>query len=179
MSITVKEEQNLDQNVIQAVQALAEEINSNPDKADVAFRAESKLDKGLQSEINVREFEFVSDEPESLGGTNLGATPVEYVLAALAACQEIVIKAHGLALGINIKSVRVKATGNLDLHGFLNLSDDARPGFNDVNLVTEIETDETNEKKLKQLKEISFKNCPVLDIIENPVPVDGTVNFIN
>ncbi|WP_372633998.1 OsmC family protein [Fodinibius sp.] len=179
MSTTVKEKQNLDQNVIQAVQALAKEINSNPEKANVSFKTESKLEKGLQSEINVREFQFVSDEPESLGGTNRGATPVEYVLAALAACQEIVIKAHALALGINVKSVTVKTTGNLDLRGFLNLSDDARPGFNDVNLITEIETDETDEKKLNQLEEISFKNCPVLDIIENPVRVEGTVNFVN
>lgn len=178
MSTTVKEE-HLDQNVIRAVQALAEEINNNPEKADVVFKAESRLEKGLQSEINVREFRFVSDEPESLGGTNRGATPVEYVLGALAACQEIVIKAHALALGIKVKSVAIKTTGNLDLRGFLNLSDDARSGFNDVNIVTEIETDETDESKLNQLREISFKNCPVLDIIKNPVPVEGTVNFVN
>ncbi len=43
----------------------------------------------------------------------------------------------------------------------------------DVNSVAEIET------KLTQLEEISFENCPVLDIMENPAPVEGTVNFVN
>lgn len=47
---------------------------------------------------------------------------------------------------------------------------------NGVNSVTEIETD---KKKLNQLKEISFKNGPVPDIIKNSVPVEGTVNFVN
>lgn len=46
----------------------------------------------------------------------------------------------------------------------------------DVNIVAEIETDET---ELNKLEEISFKKCPIPDIIENPVPVEGTVNFIN
>ncbi|SMO54739.1 OsmC family protein [Fodinibius sediminis] len=179
MSNTVQEKEHLDQKIVQAVQTLAEEISSNPEKADVVFKAESKLEEGLQSEVNIREFQFISDEPESLGGTNRGATPVEYILGALAACQEIVIKAHALALDIDVKSVKIKTTGDLDLRGFLNLSDEARSGFNNVNIVTEIETDETDKKKLERLKEISFKNCPVLDIIENPVPVEGTVSFVN
>ncbi len=176
---TVKEKESLDDNIIKAVQTLAKDIKGNPENADVAFKAESKLEQGLQSKVNIRDFHFISDEPESLGGTNLGATPVEYVLGALAACQEIVIKAHALALGIEVKSVTVQATGDLDLQGFLNLSDDARAGFKNVKISTEIETDEKDQEKLNQLKEISFKNCPVLDIIQNPVPVQGSINFVN
>lgn len=178
MSI-VKEKESLDKNIIKAVQALAKDIKGDPENAEVTFKAESKLEQGLQSKINIRDFHFISDEPESLGGTNLGASPVEYVLGALAACQEIVIKAHALALGIDVKSVSVQVTGDLDLQGFLNLSDDIRPGFKNVKLSTKIETDEEDQEKLKELKEISFKNCPVLDIIKSPVPVEGSINFVN
>lgn len=176
---TVKEIESLDENIIKAVQKLAKDIKGNPKNADVAFKAESKLEQGLQSKVNIRDFHFISDEPESLGGTNMGASPVEYVLGALAACQEIVIKAHALALGIDVKSVTVQVTGDLDLQGFLNLSDDVRPGFKNVEISTDIDTNEEDQEKLNQLKDISFKNCPVLDIIKNPVPVEGSINFVN
>ncbi|MGF1671153.1 MAG: OsmC family protein, partial [Balneolaceae bacterium] len=116
-------------------------------------------------------------EPEGLGGTDAGPNPVEYVLGALAACQEIVIKAHAVALGIDVKEVSVEVEGNIDLNGFLNLSD-ARAGFTDINYITKIKTDEKNPEKLEQLRELSFSRCPVLDIIKNPVPVNGEVQFV-
>ncbi|MTI87127.1 MAG: OsmC family protein [Balneolaceae bacterium] len=153
-------------------------VKDNPDNAEAAFSVTSRLEKGFHSTINTRDFEFISDEPESLGGKNEGPNPIEYVLGALAACQEIVIKAHATQLGIEVKSVKVDATGDLDLHGFFNLSK-ARPGFTNVRYQTVIETEETDPVKLQKLKDISLKNCPVLDVIQNPVPVTGEVTYIN
>lgn len=153
-------------------------VKDNPEKAAATFSVNSKLEKGFQSVIKARDFKFLSDEPESLGGEDTGPNSIEYVLGALAACQEIVIKAHSEQLGIRLKSVQVDAYGDLDLHGFLALSD-ARPGFTNVRYQTLIETDETDPDKLQKLKDLSTKNCPVLDIIRNPVQVSGEVTLIN
>jgi len=138
----------------------------------------SKLERGFHSKIKARDFEFISDEPKSLGGEDEGPNPVEYVLGALAACQEIAIKAHAGQLGIDLKSIKVDVSGDLDLHGFFNLSD-VRPGFTNVRYQTFIETEESDPVKLQNLKDLSIKNCPVLDIISNPVPVSGEVTFIS
>jgi uncharacterized OsmC-like protein len=153
-------------------------VKENPEIASVIFTVNSKLEKGFHSYIKARDFEFVSDEPESLGGTDTGPNPVEYVLGALAACQEIVIKAHAGQLGIDLKSVKVNASGDLDLHGFFALSD-TRPGFTKVRYQTFIETEENDPDKLQKLKDLATNNCPVLDIIQNPVPVSGEVTFIS
>lgn len=151
-------------------------IQNDPKKADAIFRANSKLTDGFLAKVNIRDFNFLSDEPEDLGGTNQGPNPVEYVLGAFAACQEIVIKAYATVLGIEVSSVRVDVEGDLDLHGFLNLSDE-RAGFTGVRYTTTIETNETNSDKLKQLEDLSTTRCPVLDIIQNPVPLEGSVEF--
>lgn len=153
-------------------------VKDNPKNAGATFSVKSELKQGFHSSIKARDFEFISDEPESLGGENEGPNPVEYVLGALAACQEIVIKAHAGQLGIQLKSVKVDVTGDLDLHGFFNLSK-ARAGFTNVKYHTTIQTDEEDPEKLQKLKDISIGNCPVLDIIQNPVPVSGEVTYVN
>ncbi|MDX1642652.1 MAG: OsmC family protein [Balneolaceae bacterium] len=155
---------------------LIQGIQSNPEQADATFKAKSKLENGFLSNIKIRNFEFVSDEPVELGGTNEGPNPVEYVLGAFAACQEIVIKAYATVLDIDVKAVHVEVDGNLDLHGFLNLSEE-RAGFKSVSYKTTIETNETDTEKLKTLEKLSVDRCPVLDIIRNPVKIDGQVDF--
>lgn len=179
MSTIKTEPTKLDQKVGEAVVNVVQNITNDPKNANLTFYTNSILKDGFQSEVEIRDFKFISDEPEELGGTDKGPNPVEYVLGALAACQEIVVKAHAIALGIDVKSVEVEVEGDLDLHGFLNMSDDARAGFTKVKYHTKIETYESDSKKLDQLKKITFKNCPVLDIIQNPSSVDGKVSYIN
>ncbi|MEX0721368.1 MAG: OsmC family protein [Balneolaceae bacterium] len=169
---------SLEEKLNKTVSGVISAVRNDPKNAAATFSVTSKLEKGFHSTVNARNFEFISDEPEGLGGEDEGPNPVEYVLGALAACQEIAIKAHAGQLGVVIKSVKVDVSGDLDLHGFLKLSK-ARPGFTNVKYNTTIETDETDPVKLQQLKDISFENCPVLDIIKNPVPITGEVNYIN
>ena len=164
------------QKLEEAILGLIKSIQNNPEQAHAVFRANSKLEHGFLADVNVRNFNFKSDEPIELGGTNQGPNPVEYVLGAFAACQEIVIKAYATVLGIQLNSVEVDVEGDLDLHGFLNLTE-ARPGFTSVRYNTKIETTETDSVKLQQLEELSIKHCPVLDIVRNAVQVKGAVNF--
>lgn len=152
-------------------------IQENPENANVTFRAKSKLEEGFLADVQTRDFNFVSDEPTDLGGTDQGPNPVEYVLGAFAACQEIVIKAYATVLDIDLQSVSVEVDGQLDLHGFLNLTDQ-RAGFTSLNYKTTVETNEKDTQKLQLLEELSVTRCPVLDIVKNPVEVTGSVTYI-
>jgi len=171
-TITPSQDQQLKETLLNVIQG----VQDDPKKADAVFKANSKLTDGFLAEVNIRDFNFQSDEPEDLGGTNKGPNPVEYVLGAFAACQEIVIQAYATVLGIKISSVQVDVEGDLDLHGFFNLSDQ-RAGFTGIRYTTTIETEERDTEKLKQLEQLSATRCPVLDIIQNPVPLEGTVQF--
>ena len=176
MSISKTIEPNQNQQLEKTLLALIKGVQDDPEQAKAVFKAKSKLKDGFLAEVNIRDFNFLSDEPQELGGTNLGPNPVEYVLGAFAACQEIVIKAYATVLGIDINAVHVEIEGDLDLHGFLNLSDE-RAGFTGVRYKTTIKTDETDTVKLQQLENFSLTRCPVLDIIKNPVPLEGSVSF--
>lgn len=95
-------------------------IQENEDKKNATFSAKSTLREGLLSEIQIRNFTLRVDEPESLGGTDLGPNPVELILGALGACQEIVFKTYASVLGIDVKAVHIEARGHLNLKGFFN-----------------------------------------------------------
>lgn len=171
----VKQEQN--KVIAEAVAAVTDRISKDHEAAKAVFSATSSLHEGLFADIQIRQFDLVADEPESLGGTDQGPNPVELVLGAFASCQEIVIAAYAAVIGVELQRVNVKAYGELDLRGFFNVCDKIRPGFNKVRYETEIITKEKDEAKLAQLRFFAQNRCPVLDILQQPVETVGTVTF--
>jgi len=166
-----------DENIGKAVGQLIDQLKNNPEASVIEPSIKSKLVDGFQSTTSIRNFNITVDEPTSLGGTNLGPNPVELVLGALASCKEIVIKAYAISLNIPVTSVKVTSKGTLDLKGFFNLDDETRPGFSEVNYQIEIKTPETNPEKLKQLEKLVETKCPVHDIIQNSVKLNGEIHF--
>ncbi len=176
MSNTVLEKKDLGESIRNLVARTAKAVEVNPKAGRQSFSVTSELKEGLKAVNKIRQFELISDEPPALAGTDQGANPVELILAALASCQEIVISAYANALGISFEKVTVDVKGELDLRGFFNLAE-VRPGFDTVRLVTTVHTKETDPEKLAQLSHLAKNNCPVLDIIKNPVPVQETIEF--
>jgi uncharacterized OsmC-like protein len=153
--------------IIVATQA---DLQANPDHARATFSVASHQVEGLRSDAKIRQFTVTVDEPPTLGGTDLAPNPVEFVLAALATCQEITYRAYATALGVPLDGVSVKLDGVLDLRGFFAVKDGVRPGFEEVRGTVELKSS-ASAAELAKLKEIVDAHCPVLDILSAPVPV--------
>ena len=147
------------------------DLLANPDHAIATFSVDSRQVEGLRSETKIRQFNVTVDEPPNLGGTDTGPNPVEFVLAALATCQEITYRAYATTLGIPLASVSVTLEGSLDLRGFFAVKDGVRAGFNDVRGVVNLKSS-APDAELAKLKDVVDAHCPVLDILRAPVPVD-------
>lgn len=159
-------------------------VKGNPPLAEFKFRAHTdwingghsrtriKSFYGAGSEDNSRAAPFIleGDEPPVLLGANAGANAVEAVLHALASCLAVGFAYNAAALGIEIEKLEFDLEGDLDLHGFLGLSDQVRPGYKSIRLSCRVQSDAPPEK-LQALWAHVEKTSPVLDIIRNPVPV--------
>lgn len=123
---------------------------------------------GAGQEDATRTMPFVldADEPPMLLGKDQGANPVEFVLHALAACLTTSLVYHAAARGIRIESVESKLEGDLDLQGFLGISNQIRKGYKAIRVNFAVKSDASPE----QLQELA-KFSPVYDIVSNPVPV--------
>ncbi len=153
-----------------AITAMQDKLRLTPDTAQARFYSSSQLTAGFRSDVNIRQHRLVVDEPAALGGGDAGPNPIELLLAALGACQEITYRAHASALGIELDSVSVKLAGDIDLRGFFGVDARVRAGFQAIHGEVHIES-RASPADLARLKAAVDAHCPVLDMLSAPVPV--------
>ena len=152
-------------------------FSQEPEKAKAVFRSTSHLVDGLKCEVRSGDHSMTIDEPEMLGGTNQGPNPVEVVLSALGACQEITYRLYADKMEIPVTGVEVEVLGEIDLCGFFAVDDNVRPGYTDIMANVKIESTASDED-IQRLIEAVDAHCPVLDIISNSTPIKINVEKV-
>lgn len=99
---------------------------------------------------------------------------MEYVLHALAGCLTTSMVYHAAARGIRLEDVESRLEGDLDLRGFLGMSEDVRNGYQAIQVTFRVKADATDEQ-IAELGRLAQARSPVFDIVSNPVPVSVTV----
>ncbi len=130
------------------------------------FEAVVESVAGLKVSCKSRGFEFILDEPKSLGGTNEGMNPVEALLNSLGACKVIVAKSFARLHKIKINSIRIELEGELDTDGFMGKNPEAKIGFSKIITNFHIDADNTDEEIAAYVDFIN-RTCPVADSLEN------------
>jgi uncharacterized OsmC-like protein len=95
---------------------------------------------------------------------------VEAVLHALASCLAVGFAYNAAAQGIKLERLEFDLEGDVDLHGFLGLSEKVRPGYESIRVTCRVKADAPREK-LVELCDYVKRTSPVLDVVRNPVPV--------
>ncbi len=162
-------------------------IKQTPSLAKFTFRAETTWTGGGKSRTKIesfygagqeakhaRTYELSGDEPPVLLGEDTAPNAVEAVLHAIASCVAVGMSYNAAAWGIRIDELRLRSKGELDLHGFLGLSDKVRAGFEKIDFEVQVKAD-APRAKLEELCAYVQKTSPVLDIVRNPVPVSVTL----
>jgi uncharacterized OsmC-like protein len=160
-----------------------EQIKENPEIAQFKFRTMNTWIDGTHNRATVKDFygalkedtsreqvAFEIDEPPVLGGENRGANPVEYLLVALSGCLTTSLIAHAAARGINVKKVESRYEGDLDLRGFLGISEEVPVGYKNIRVYFKIEA-EVSEDQKEELITRAQKYSPVFNSIAKAVPV--------
>jgi len=103
-----------------------------------------------------------------------GATPVEYVLVALASCLTAGVAAVAQNREIQLRSVSATIEAGMDVRGILGMDSDVRNGFSDIQVTYDIDADASPDD-IKALVAQSQKRSAVYDIITNPTNVSVQV----
>jgi uncharacterized OsmC-like protein len=158
-------------------------IKAKPELAQFKLRAQNTWIGGTHNRATVKDFygagaeddtraplAFEIDEPPVLCGQNLGANPVEYLLVALSGCLTTSLVAHAAAKGIEVKKVASRYEGDLDLRGFLGLSDKVPVGYQTIRVYFRVEADIPEGQK-EELVRMAQKYSPVFNSVTQGVPV--------
>jgi uncharacterized OsmC-like protein len=158
-------------------------VKGTPTIAKFKFRGNNKWIDGGHNHTTIKDFygahedhlhketfELDADEPHVLLGEDKGPNPVEYVLKGLAACLTTSLVYHAAARGIEIRGVESRLEGDLDLQGFLGLSDDVPVGYQKINVHFKIDAD-VSEGQKEELIQMAQKYSPVFNTVSNPTAV--------
>ena len=112
-----------------------------------------------RTDVSARKHTVLIDEPASRGGTDVGASPLETLLASFAGCTNVIATDIAEEMGLDIKIMSVEIAGSLDTRGFRNVADVSVP-FPEVEIKVEFAGD-VSESQVDELKTALAKRCPV------------------
>ena len=172
---------------LNALTETVEAIEQDPGKALVAFDVTSRWTGQTRSETTVdgytlggdritRTHKIIADEPCELLGGDSAPNPQELLMAAFNACIMVGYVAGASVKGINLDSVEIKTRGELDLRGFLGLSDDVPPGYESIAYEVRIKGGGTPEQ-FEEIHQTVMKTSPNYFNISRPIRVNGTITI--
>lgn len=135
-------------------------------KSLVKLTTKGAWDEGMKTSVDIRDFApIVMDEPESLGGTDDGANPMEYVLAALTGCASVMISTISKEKNFQYSGVEFENSGVLDVRGLMGVPG-VTPHFQRVRYRVQLTTEESFER-VEELRQEVERRCPVYNMLKD------------
>jgi len=169
---------------LEAIDNTINALKGNPEIAEFKFRVKNKWKSGVRNtstiqgfygacqEDTTREtpFEYDTDMPLVLNGTNTAPNPPEFLLHSLASCMTTSMMLLASSKGIEVDDVIIKVEGDLNLNGFLGLDDCVLKEYKSIKVSIDIKGALTHEER-QELLELS-KKSPMYNTIINPVNIN-------
>ena len=148
---------------------LPEDIEEVPEDAPEGGVVVEGKSSGYLQRIRARGHVFPADEPLTAGGTDLGPTPYELLLASLGACTSITLRMYARRKEWPLEGVRVKLR-----HNRVHAKDveDSEKGSGMVDVIDkelELEGDLTQQQRERLLEMAS--RCPVHRTLLNEIKI--------
>jgi uncharacterized OsmC-like protein len=168
---------------VEALLEAREALAGAPEAAQFTWRASSRWENGVHSTTSIQNFfglgeeqshkteaVFDADHPEVFAASDIGITPIEYLLVGLASCLTAGVASVAQNRGIQLRSIESTVEGNHDIRGILGVDSDVRNGFNDVKVTFTIDAD-ASRQEIEALVAQSQKRSAVFDALTNPTEV--------
>lgn len=139
--------------------------------SDLSFKIIAQRESKAKTVVKARDFEITIDEPKGLGGTDTAANPVEYVLAALAGCLNVMGHLIAKEMDFELRDLKIEMEGNLNPTKLFGKGDEERAGYKTIVVKMMPECDASKETLEKWLHSIE-ERCPVCDNLRHTTNVE-------
>ncbi len=137
---------------------------------DMKFSVTGKCENPTKLIVNSGKFTITIDEPQNIGGTDQGPSPVEYVLAALGGCLNVIGHLVAKEMGMELNGLEMTIEGDLNPSKFMGQPTKDRTGYKEIRVNLKPVTNADKATIDKWLKTVEDR-CPVSDNLRNPTPV--------
>jgi uncharacterized OsmC-like protein len=171
-----------------ALGEVVEAVEQDASKAVVGFAVTTRWTGQTRSETVVDHFtmggeritrshKIVADEPCQLLGQDSAPNPQELLMAAFNACITVGYVAGAALKGINLESLEIRTRGELDLRGFLGLSDTVAPGYEAIDYEVRIKGDGSPEQ-FEEIHQTVMKTSPNYFNLNRPIRMNGHLTVV-
>jgi uncharacterized OsmC-like protein len=166
------------------LQRIKKSLQTNSEAAQFKLRAKNRWIDGAQSislvssfkgmgrEFGARSAPFIqtTDAPLILAGKDLGPTPMEELLVALAASVTTTLAYRASVVNLSVQEIECNVEGDADFQGVMNGSEPTSSGFKQIRVTVRVKSDASAE----QLTALCAAS-PVLAALTRPVAVSIAV----
>lgn len=145
------------------MEKLFETLKQNPALARITNKVKVSHKEKYSSQVKVGKHKFIFDEDTAIGGTDLGPSPANTLLAAIGGCEVTTGYFWARRMGLKIENIEVRLKGTFDVRGLLGISE-VNPGYQSIECKIKITSSEPAEK-ITELAQKIKKHCPVLNTL--------------
>lgn len=128
------------------------------------YGIEASSDDRFKVEVTAGARTLYVDQPAFAGGTDAGATPIDYLFASLAGCLATTARIMANQQKLTLNGMDIKIDGSLDLDILSGKSTAGRPGVTGINVRLTLDADMSEQERQVFLAELRSR-CPVYDTI--------------
>jgi uncharacterized OsmC-like protein len=143
------------------------DLSSQPGEKMTTNRAEAVLQEDQRSNVTVRGFTMVQDEPTSVMGTGKGPTPTDFFISSVALCENVIFARNAALAGLPIDSLETVASGTWDMKGLWEI-DGADSSFRSISVETSLRTSGSSSDAAKVAAQ-THRRCPIYATLKKSV----------
>lgn len=126
---------------------------------------------GFKVEIQSKTHNIIVDQPKQMGGNDEGASPLDFLLAALGSCLITVGLIVAKQERLPLQAIRVSVSGEYDPEVLMGKNNESRSGFHSIQAEVEVDApDMSAEDKAAFVAKVENR-CPVTDNLRSQTPV--------
>lgn len=154
---------------------LKQKYKNEPLKALVTLKAEGIIGESITCRVDTGKALVEAGLHPASGGDGSFACSGDMLLEALVACAGVTLNAVATSIGINLKSGKVIAEGDIDFRGTLAVSKETPVGLQNIRVKFEVDTN-ASEEQINSLLKLTERYCVVYQTLRNPPDIKISLN---
>ncbi len=132
---------------------------------EVQVLVSGESENATKMNLRAGKFHLVIDEPQQMGGTDDGPSPVQVLLMSLAGCLNVTGHEVARQKGLKLNGMKVKIEGVMNPCTFIGCSFAERAGFQKIQVTITPDMEGASDEEIANWMQETEERCPVTDNI--------------
>lgn len=148
-------------------------MDSIPREVKIIVRGQSETPTKMN--ITSGKFKMVIDEPQNMGGSDEGPSPIQVLLMSLAGCLNVTGHEVARQKGLKLNGMKVTIDGVMNPCAFIGCSFEERAGFQHIKVTVEPDMPGATSEEIADWLEETENRCPVTDNVRTGTQLSVSV----